>query len=274
MHPDPAIDAGQQIADLGLHAVDGLLGRQRRGHRAARLEEPQKPLGVDLLAPEQTRVLQRDRSLLADPGRELELVGREPAFGFGLEEHQDPEGLVFVEERHVQRRELAPVRHLDARVLVDGLVGELFDHRHPGVEDGAVARHLGQRQGHADLGVARRRLGLGVGARRQRVARPVELVEDAARRADGARAGAGHGVDHLFEDEARRERPAGVEQRPEAPLGGVEPAEQVGVDDGDGRLLTEPSGELQLGFGHEPLLVHVVESQHADVSFRRTATAR
>ena len=95
MHPDPAVDAGQQVADLGLHAVDGLAGRQRRGHRAARLEETQETLCMDLLASEQARVLERDRGLLADPGGKCKLVGRELALGFGLEEHQDAERLVL-----------------------------------------------------------------------------------------------------------------------------------------------------------------------------------
>jgi len=53
-------------------------------------------------------------------------------------------------------------------------------------------------------------------------------------------------------------------QRPEALLRGVDLAEQAGVDDGDGGLLAETPGELQLGSGDGPLLVHVIEPQHPD----------
>ena len=125
--------------------------------------------------------MDRQRRLLAEGARQLELVAPELPLVARLEEHQQADRVALVDERDVEAGLLAPLLHRLARGGIEIGIGDLLDDDLAALEDRPVAGELVEVPRHAGAVEGLALDGVVGGARDERVDLLDVLVDDADR---------------------------------------------------------------------------------------------
>ena len=153
-----------------------------------------------------------DRRLLAEPGGQFDVVGREVALALRLDQHEYAERLLSEVQGDVEAGLLAPGLHGGSDLWVERLIRQHLGDDLVPLEKLPVGGPVVEWDRHAEV-VVRCRCHLVERSRHEGVLVCVVVVDDALGTAERRRGLARDGPQHLVEHQRRRDRLACVEHR-------------------------------------------------------------